>query len=118
MSEIVFGQRKMVQLKHKIKIIVFYSLKEYKTILYKLKRECNTCNCEFNIVPIYTVLSEGNTFEAAIKKQIKKNVSGYMKDIDKICLISNDKIECDKYQIFYTIESFMLWFETLNIGQI
>lgn len=116
MSKInVLSQRDRVQLKHKIKIIVFYSLKEYKHILYELKRECNTCNCEFNIVPIYIDLSESDKCDKAIKKLIKNNVSGYMKDIDKVCLISIDKIECDKYQIFYTVESFMLWFKTLNI---
>lgn len=105
-----FGQRNMPQLNFKIKIVVFYSSKEDKDMLNKLRNECNTCTCQYTVVPIYIELIETTITEAIIKKHIKTRVSGYKKDLDKICIINPYIMKC-QHITFNSFNNFKLWFQ-------
>ncbi|BDR75129.1 hypothetical protein N072000002_08040 [Clostridium tetani] len=110
----VFGQRNMTQLKCKIKIVILYGSKQYKDMLNEIKKECNTCTCQYSIIPLYIELNGTIVPEGIIKKAIKARVSEYRKDLDIICLISPNIMEYDKHIVFNSVNKFNTWFQELR----
>lgn len=111
----LFGQRNMSKLKIKIKLVVFYGVKEDKDILNELTDKCNTSTCQYSIIPINIGLVGSTINEIIIKKRVKTCVPGYKKDLDKVCIIEPNIIQSDRYILFDSVDSFKTWF--LKIGK-
>lgn len=110
----LFGQRSIPHLNIKIKVVVFYTSKEDKDILNKVRDECNTVTCRYSLVPIYVETFGSIINEAIIKKHIKTHVTGYKKDFDKIYIIERNIHQSGKYSLFDSAKSFNLWFQKVD----
>ena len=110
----LFGKCSMTRLNCKIKLVVFYGSKKDKGILNELRNECDTSTCQYALIPIHIKVVGNSINEAIIKKYIRARVSGYKKDLDKVCIIEPDIIQLDQYIIFDSVNNFKIWFQRVQ----
>ena len=102
-----FGKRVMTQLDLKVKLITFYTATGDKAPLLRLRDECNTCKCQYTLIPIQVRPDETNISEA----KINTHVSGYKKDFDKLCVIEPSIKFTGQYLKFDSVKDFSNWLQ-------
>lgn len=110
----LFGKCNVIQLKPKIKLLVFYNSEKDKEVLYELRNECNTSICQYTLIPVHIELVGSTISEAIIKKYVKARAPGYKKDFDRVCIIESSIIQSNQYIIFDSVDKFKTWFQRMR----